>query len=157
MKESHSPCVVTFGGFIWIDVWLASRESRKRISLSIILVQPLFFLKSDRETGFSVNKKDVVLLFDRIFLSNILVWQWLTDWSWIDCVSAYFFVPTYYKFNYPGHSLTLVKKMKYYRKERTFQHRNSKDKKFFHSSNLTSLRGSLSSFKIFSSSKILPW
>lgn len=73
MKESHSPCVVTFGGFIWIDVWLASRESRKRISLSIILVQPLFFLKSDRETGFSVNKKDVVLLFDRIFLSNILV------------------------------------------------------------------------------------
>lgn len=69
MKESNSPCVVTFDGFIWIGVWLASRESRKRISLRIILVQPLSFLKSDRETGFSVNKKGVVLP------SNILVWQ----------------------------------------------------------------------------------
>lgn len=74
MKQSNSPFVVTFSGFICIDMWLASRESRKIFSPAI-LVSPLSILKSVRKTGVSVNNKGGVLLFDRILPFDILVWQ----------------------------------------------------------------------------------
>lgn len=65
--------MVIFSGFICIEVWLASRESRKRISPRNILVQPLSVLKSGKKTGVLVNNKGGVLLFDRILPFDILV------------------------------------------------------------------------------------
>lgn len=74
MNQSNSPFVVTFSGFICIDVWLASRESKERFSPRI-LVSPLSVLKSGRKPGVSVNNNGGVLLSDRILPFDILVWQ----------------------------------------------------------------------------------
>lgn len=75
MKKSNPPFVVTLSGFICIDVWLASRESRKIISPRIILVQLISVLKSGRKMWTSLNNKGVVLLFGRILSFDILMWQ----------------------------------------------------------------------------------
>lgn len=56
--------MVTFSGFIYIDVWLSSRESGKRISPRNILVHPLSLLKSGRKPGVLANNKGGILLFD---------------------------------------------------------------------------------------------